>query len=437
MFLVDAWEILYPGSLENRIETVKSIVKPTPAVKCSYSTKLKQKVKEYLKEYSIARTYLILNRRIPRSTLFDWQKEDKISKAVNKQGRKTHLRILEEELYLWFLNARARKIAINQSTLVKKALKLSKSILMDPEVTLSPQEKEAYTNFTASNGWCEKFRGRYNIAHRFITTRCTKHADEIKASLESYFKELNEYIEAKKPTKIYNMDEMCVFFELSHDTTLEIKGKKTIETFSTGKDKERVTLIITAASDGTLLPPLLLFKAPKPRSKTFKDHPDKEDMEFHDKKTQRLIDESGLTALRSYSGWNNKRLMKEYFIPYFKTYSVNNSLLLLDNHGSHTADSTVKAFEENEIKVINLAPNTTCISQPVDVGVGGVIKGKIKNFFEEWVVDNWENNNFMKYDEKKKKYKFTAPSKNQVVEWIIRAYEEISLSTVRKGIVLF
>jgi len=48
----------------------------------------------------------------------------------------------------------------------------------------------------------------------------------------------------------------------------------------------------------------------------------------------------------------------------------------------------------------HLAPNTTSISQPVDVGIGGVIKGKIKNYFEEWVIDNWENDDFVKYNEK-------------------------------------
>ena len=46
---------------------------------------------------------------------------------------------------------------------------------------------------------------------------------------------------------------------MSADYTLEVKGKKVIGKISTGKDKERITLIITACADGSLLPPFLIF----------------------------------------------------------------------------------------------------------------------------------------------------------------------------------
>jgi len=188
----------------------------------------------------------------------------------------------------WFLKARARQILASQSSLVKKAMKLSKSILFDNEVKLSSTEKEAYTKFEGSNGWVDRFKARYKIASRFITTRCTKNVEEIKNSLDSYFKELNTFIEIEKPLKIYNMDEVAIFLELTNNRTLDIKGKKVIGSFSTGKDKERISLLITASSDGFLLPPFLIFKVSKPRSKTFKDYPAQEIMEFTNKETKDL-----------------------------------------------------------------------------------------------------------------------------------------------------
>jgi len=424
------------GSLNSSNESPNQMVKVngrvSPQVKCIYSSQLKKKIKEILRENSLLQTYLLCDRRIPKSTLHDWKNEGRGQLSSSKQGRKTPFRILEEELYLWFLKARARKIIISQNSMIKKALKLSKSVLMDTEVKLTPQEKDSYVKFEGSNGWYEKFRKRYKLASRFITTRCSKNAEEIKNSLNSYFTELNQIIENEKPARIYNMDEVCIFFELSTERTLEIKGKKVVGGFSTGKEKERLTLIITASSDGTLLPPFLLFKAPKPRAKTFKDHPEKETMEFNDQTTKTSIEESGLVAYRSYSGWNNKRIMEKYYVPYLKNQSVSNSLLLLDNHGSHTTDTTIKAFEENNIKY-HLTPNTTSISQPVDVGIGGIIKAKIKNYFENWVIDNWESNNFYNYNEKKQKYTYKAPNKEQIAKWIIQSFQEISNEIVKKG----
>jgi len=178
---------------------------------------------------------------------------------------------------------------MTQNSLITKALKLSKQILFDPEVSLTNKEKKAYKDFESSNGWVDRFKKRYKIAQRFITTKCTKNIDDMKISLQASFTDLNNTILEKTPTLLYNMDEVGIFFELSRDRTLEIKGKKVVGKFSSGKDKERVTLIITVSSDGYLLPPFLIFKASKPRSKIFKDFPTKEEMEFKDEETKRLI----------------------------------------------------------------------------------------------------------------------------------------------------
>ena len=127
--------------------------------------------------------------------------------------------------------------------------------------------------------------------------------------------------------------------------------------------------------------------------------------------------------------------MKDHYIPFFRANSTLNSLLLLDNHGSHIADGTIEIFEKEKINYLCLAPNTTPLTQPVDVGIGGVIKSKIKKYFEEWLIDSWESDDtFVVYNEKKKKkYKYNAPSKDLIIKWILRAYEEMAKSTIISG----
>jgi len=139
-------------------------------------------------------------------------------------------------------------------------------------------------------------------------------------------------------------------------------------------------------------------------------------------------------AYNTYSGWNNKRIMQKYFIPYFTQHSARESLLILDNHGSHVADVVTNEFEKSNINCLHLAPNTTAITQPVDVEIGATIKGRIKGYFEEWIVDSWDNKkDFFKYNEKKKKYTYQAPTKELIVGWILRAYEETSKRTIING----
>lgn len=274
---------------------------------------------------------------------------------------------------------------------------------------------------------------RYNLVARAVTTKCTKTVEEVRPLMQAYFDDLNNIIETQKPPAIYNMDEVPVFFELPRDTTLEIKGKKVIGRFSCGKEKERVSLVVTASSEGHLLPPFLIFKTTKPKNKTFKDYPADESLEsLKCKEINEAIGRIGLTGVKSYSGWNCTRIMQRYWNPYFIKNVPPNSLLMLDNHASHVSDGTVESFHDRGINYIHLTPNTTCIAQPVDLGIGGTIKGKIKRYYEDWVIENWESNEkeFIKYNKKKNKYTFKAPDRNLITRWIIRAYEETERRTI-------
>lgn len=181
-------------------------------VKARYSEETRKKAVNYLTNHSLAITFLHFIRRIPKSTLCTWRKNGASRKG--KSGRKTLLRILEEELFLWFLKWRARKVYVSQSTISKKALKLAKSIMADPDIKLSEEEKKAYRDFGASNGWVDNFQTRYKITNRRITTKCTKALEEVKENLKVYFDDLNATIARLNPPQIFNMDEVNMSFFL-------------------------------------------------------------------------------------------------------------------------------------------------------------------------------------------------------------------------------
>jgi len=96
------------------------------------------------------------------------------------------------------------------------------------------------------------------------------------------------------------MDEVGIFFEMSQNYTLEIKGTKVVGKISTGKDKQRITLIITASAGGFLLPPFLIFKAHKPKGKLDKDYPENEFPKFN-RETSDLMKNNGIVAIHNYT----------------------------------------------------------------------------------------------------------------------------------------
>lgn len=228
-------------------------------VKVSYSNSLKTRVIESLKTHTLHTVYLLNKRRIPTTTLSTWKASLQVpTKKKGTQGRKTKLRILEEELFSWFLMYRARKIVVADHMFQKKAKKIQEEIAEDNN--LSAHVKALYIDFKASNGWIDKFKKRYNITRRYITTVCSKSIEEMREAITTYFTDLSLKMKSLNPKFVYNMDEVGIFFEMETKYTLEIKGKKIVGKITSGKSKERLTLVVTASSNGSLLPPFIIFK---------------------------------------------------------------------------------------------------------------------------------------------------------------------------------
>ncbi len=57
-----------------------------------------------------------------------------------------------------------------------------------------------------------------------------------------------------------NMDQTPVYFSMSKKRTLEIVGAKTVYICTSTNDMKRVTVAVTIAADGTLLPSTIVFK---------------------------------------------------------------------------------------------------------------------------------------------------------------------------------
>jgi len=90
-------------------------------------------------------------------------------------------------------------------------------------------------------------------------------------------------------------------------------------------------------------------------------------------------------------------------------------VLLVDNFSAHTTEASFATVKEDlKSDLYPLPPNTTSACQPLDVGVMGPFKAKVRAL---WLRDT-------------KKYKTAAEKRLAVIKRAITAWDEISEASV-------
>ena len=156
---------------------------------------------------------------------------------------------MEEELVTWIESLRAQNLRITRSNVQSKALELAQAQGED---------------FRASNGWLQKFLKRHSFSLRrrtmgqrlpqnlitkvvgfIMSTRKLRHSKNYPLSL------------------ISNMDETPLWLDMPGETTIARRGERSVPLHTTGHEKGRVTVVLSAMADGRKLKPYVVFKGPR------------------------------------------------------------------------------------------------------------------------------------------------------------------------------
>lgn len=124
--------------------------------------------------------------------------------------------------------------------------------------------KEFYDDpdFTASLGWYQRWKRRHSISLRTKTTL----AQRLPNDLEEQTVKFHWFVIAARQrygyplSRIYNMDETPMRFELPSSRTLEFSGSRTVPVKSCGAEKRSFTVTLAVAPDGKKLQPSVTFK---------------------------------------------------------------------------------------------------------------------------------------------------------------------------------
>lgn len=201
-----------------------------------------------------------------------------------------------------------------------------------------------------------------------------------KAEVSKYFqnleKILKDYDLFDKPECIYNMDESG--FPLNNRPTKVVsrKGKREVVSLTNVERGQNVTVAACMNASGAYLPPMVIFKGVRKRP------------EFQDGLPP------GSITVMSESGYINEELFMVWLRHFnkYKTMGSPITLLIVDNHGSHTSLDAVEYCRENGIELLGLPPHSTHVLQPLDRTFFKSLKAQYHRSATNWIHRNPNEN---------------------------------------------
>ena len=266
--------------------------------------------------------------------------------ADNKSMKTAKRPDIEKQMVEWINSTTSKNITISRAEMKTKWIAIAESL--------------GVNNFTASNGYIERFIRRNNIAlvkfRGEASTVSESTVENWKPKLQQLIKDYNAY-------DIYNMDELGLFYQEVPRKTYAVKGTQVKgHKFS----KTRVTVLLTANMTGThKLLPLVIGKCENPRC-------------FKNVKRKPCIYRSNTKA------WMTTTIFNEYLKKLNSHFIQTNRKVLFfaDNHITH-----VKAKKYSNIKLEFFPANTTSVLQPLDQGVISTFKLKYRQSMIKHMIE--------------------------------------------------
>ena len=302
---------------------------------------------------------------ISRKNLRRWKSQKNELESLNFQKTRKNLigagappqtLPIEKDLEIFIKKYREIDIAINTHELVCEAIKLMPELL----------DK----SYHALMNWCYRFLKRIGYSIKKVTHQAQELKNNSKEMTSNFFNYIynirKDLLIFDKYELIGNVDETAIYYENIYNTAIERIGGKNVSVRTFGKDKLRISAVLSILANGLKLPPLLIF-----RGKTGGPKEKKLQKNIHCIKGEIYIkcQDNAWTDTNIFSYWLNNI----WFAP--NNYrNINNTLLVLDRATTHFDDSFNKLFENHNSKYVMIPPGQTCFLQPLDTSINKCIK---------------------------------------------------------------
>lgn len=308
---------------------------------------------------------------------------------LNGGGCKPHEANVEEELANWVCDQRKNYCRVTRKSISIKALSLSNNL-----------------EFKASRGWVDKFLKRNDFVPRQRTTTGQQLPENVNEKLISFINYCQSLRNSKclRPSDIGNMDETAIWVDMPGNKTIDIKGVKTVPIMTTGHERSRITVCLSAMADGRKLSPFVVFKG-----KRF---------------PQELKKLTGIVIAFTKNGWMTPEttvmwIKKVWGILYFHP-----RLLVWDAFRSHHTENVRNDLKSARTTIACIPGGCTKYLQPADVSWNASFKSKYRELYENWLQESQGLENLTSTG------KLKAPSKLQMLEWVKEAWNNVSEETI-------
>ena len=264
-------------------------------------------------------------------------------------------------------------------------------------------------SFVASRGWLEKFMRRHGLSLRRSTSIGQKDLQQLINRLVSYV------IHARrmqmrcnfKASQIYAMDETPVWQDMVGTTTVSKVGRQDVVLKSTGHEKARVSVCLTARTDGTKFKPFIVFKGAKREVATL-------NQEFRGK----------CILASSENGWMNTPLTLEWVQKVLGSFSFNQRLLAWDSYECHMEQTVSKDLKAKKIELLVIPVGCTKYLQAPDVSWNKPFKAKVAEEYDESTVG---------ISRVTDAGNLKSLERRAIVQWILKAWDELTPETIAKS----
>ena len=314
-------------------------------------------------------------------------------------GRQSCLKGIEEDILQWFFELRERGMIISVRMVLLKASELDHTFRRQT----NRSKDHAVRRFLKSHG----------LVHRAVTHESQRMPQQICEEAHDFILTMRPRVSSADRDQrfIINMDQTPVFFNMSSSTTLQQAGSRTVNGRTSTSSTMQVTVAVTVTASGEMLKPLIIFKG-KPKGRIQREFPTYPEGSFYSCQD---------------NAWMDEQVMKDWVETVLKPHVEQapediHPILLLDSYRCHMMASIVNAIGDLGVQIEHIPGGCTGLCQPIDVGIGKPMKNRIRNSWEEWMVQEGVDAAISR-----------PPSRQRLSSWIISSLQSIGPDIVQNS----
>ena len=404
--------------------------------------------------YSTCRKWLVEDTR--NFITAGWLEEDDAAVKGNRMRRERNgvlrcdqgrFNVAEKLLMEEIRIRRIRGRRVSPRYITRRMLEFVRSVYLTLGNTLLPSGEEIPLElidlakvFTAGRSWRQRFYTRWNIVTRKRTNKKSLALTVRVAIWQAHHVALRLFLQTRDqqcskfgqyaPCNRYNVDQIPLPFNYDASSTLEFKGTLSvvIKGCSTNDgDKRFCTLQLCCrpvVPEGETQPRIaVIFRGQGTVMNREKDKYDKRVDVYFQKKAWADRPTSKSWVEKTFASHIQSRKNLDGSLP--------KTLLFCDNLDSQVHEGFLSALHELDSSRYLLPPNETEMCQPIDAGVGAVIKVKIGQAQDEWLdvegnLDAWEG-------DPNATYKLDASMRRILItQWVGTAWDQMTTDVAYK-----